>query len=221
MLVICGTTLIIWPVTTEWREVPGLWTIPHTTPGRTIIGGASNAGGLFLAWVLRIVGDRRAAGRAGLDPRRIPVWEPYVRGERTPFHDSTRRAVVHDLDLTHGPAALLQAAYESSGFVLRHHLELAGTTPRRLVVSGGGSRVPQWVSALVDATGLPADVVAVPEGAALGAAWLARMAAGLESSWEDASRWAATSHRVEPDPDWSGPMTQRYARFRELVDERP
>jgi xylulokinase len=218
VLVILGTTLITWAAIPEWREVPGLWTVPHTAPGLSLIGGPSNAGGLFLNWVLGLVGPDAAAGGApepaGLDPARVPVWEPYVRGERTPLHDPDRRAVLADLDLTHGPAQVRRAAYEASGFVVRHHLDLAGADATRIVATGGGVRVDAWVQALADATGLPVDVVAVPEGGALGAAYLARVTAGLETSAADAGRWARTARRVEPDPDWAEPTAARYQRFR-------
>ncbi|HEY5697908.1 MAG TPA: FGGY-family carbohydrate kinase [Acidimicrobiales bacterium] len=213
VLVICGTTLITWAVTDEWVEVPGLWTIPHSSPGRTLIGGPSNAGGLFLNWATHLLAR-------GDDPRpdRIPVWSPYVRGERTPLHDPDRRSGLDGLDLTQGPAALRRAAFEAAGFVVRHHLDLAGVPVRRLVLTGGGVRVSEWVQALADCTGLPADVVSVPEGGALGSAFFARLAAGLETDATAARRWAHVDHRVEPDPAWVEPCARRYARFRELAD---
>ena len=86
VLVLLGTTLITWAVITEWREVPRLWTIPHTTPERMFVGGPSNAGGLFLNWATSLLGRPTGA----LDPSRIPVWSPYVRGERVPIHDANR-----------------------------------------------------------------------------------------------------------------------------------
>ena len=52
---------------------------------------------------------------------------------------------------------------------------------------------------LADCTGLPVDVAANPEGAALGAAFMARCVAGLEKSTRDAARWAVTARTVEPD----------------------
>ena len=214
VLVILGTTLIVWAATTEWRDVPGLWTIPHTSPGLTFIGGASNAGGLFLNWALALAGR----GRGAVDPKRVPVWLPYPRGERTPYHDPHRRALLHALDLTHDAAAVRRAAYEASGFAARHHLDLAATSPRRIVATGGGVRVAEWVQALADCTGLPVDVVAVPEGGALGAAFIARVTAGLESSMTDGARWARTSHRVEPDPAWVRAVEERYAQYRALAD---
>jgi xylulokinase len=213
VLVICGTTLITWAVIDNYREVPNLWTIPWHLPGRFGMGGPSNAGGLFLNWAKALI----APPTSTVDPGRVPVWSPYPRGERTPLHDSTRRATVNGLDLTMGPAAVRRAAYEAAGFVVRHHLDLAEASPQRIVATGGGVRDDEWIQALADCTGVPVDCVAVPEGGALGMAWVARMAAGHETSIGDAARWARTDRRVEPDPAWAGPTADRYSRFRELA----
>jgi xylulokinase len=216
VLVLCGTTLIVWVTIPEARRVSGLWTIPTMT-GKTQIGGASNAGGLFLGWVDRVLGP---GDPAAVDPRRVPVWSPYLRGERTPFHDPDRRGMLDGLDLTHDAATLRRAAYEASGFVVRQLIELSGVTASRIVAAGGGTRVEPWLQAIADATGRPVEVSGVAEGAALGAAFLSRMAVGRESSITDAARWAATGRVVHPDPAWTGPMEQRYGRFLELA-QRP
>jgi xylulokinase len=86
----------------------------------------------------------------------------------------------------------------------------------RIVASGGGTRVGPWMQAIADATGRPVEVSAVAEGAALGAAFLGRMAAGLETSITDAGRWARTERVVEPDPAWASAVEDRYRRFLEL-----
>ena len=213
VVVLCGTTLIVWVTIPEYREVPGLWTLPHMTAGRFQIGGPSNAGGLFLGWVNSLVADDNST----VDPGRVPVWSPYVRGERAPYHDPDRRAVLDGLDLTHGGAAVRRAGYEASGFVVRQLIELSGAPAARIVATGGGTRVQPWMQAIADATGLPVEVSAVPEGAALGAAFIARLAAGLETSLADAARWAATERVVEPDPGWTDAIRDRYARFLELA----
>jgi xylulokinase len=69
------------------------------------------------------------------------------------------------------------------------------------------------MAAMADTTGLPVDTVAVPDGAALGAAYLARMAAGLESSLDGSMRWARTGSRIEPDPAWQEAADRRFQRF--------
>jgi xylulokinase len=57
-------------------------------------------------------------------------------------------------------------------------------------------------------------VAAVPEGAALGAAFIARCVAGEEAAMTDAARWARTAHVVDPDPAWAPWAEERYERFR-------
>jgi len=210
--VLCGTTLIVWVTVNEFREVPGLWTLPHTAAGKLQIGGPSNAGGLFLGWVDRLVGHG-----VETDPARVPVWSPYLRGERVPLHDPDRRAVLDGLNLTHDGASVRRAAYEASGFVVRQIIEMSGARATRVVATGGGTRVEPWMQAMADATGLPVSVSGVAEGAALGAAFIARMAAGLETEVGDAARWASVDRIVEPDPAWTAAVEDRYARFLELA----
>jgi xylulokinase len=61
------------------------------------------------------------------------------------------------------------------------------------------------------------EVSSVAEGAALGAAFLGRMAVGLESSMTDAARWASTERVVDPDPAWASATQDRFGRFLELA----
>jgi len=211
VLVILGTTLIVWAVTASEDPVPRHYVIPHTTPGKMLVGGPSNAGGLFLNWVTSLL----AEGEPPTDPGRVPVWAPYPRGERVPLNDPERRAVLAQLDLTHTPGAVRRAAFEASGFVARRMLEATKVDARRIIATGGGTRVDEWVQALADATGVPVDCVAVPEGGALGSAWLARIAAGFEepTAMAEGRRWARTGRRVDPDPRWAPAVAARYEEF--------
>src|SRR5262249_50923975 len=144
VLVILGTTLIVWAVVPGEATVPGYMAIPHTTQGRYLVGGPSNAGGLFCNWASALLaGD----GGAPAEPHRVPVWAPYPRGERSPLYDHTRRGVLTDLDLTHDAAAVRRAAFEASGFVARRAIDAAithaGLDARRIVATGGGTRVDE------------------------------------------------------------------------------
>ena len=217
VLVHCGTTLIPWVYTAEAADAPGLWSMPTMNPGTWSTGGPSNAGGLFLGWVSQLLGKVTPGQR--VDPDNVPIFVPYLRGERVPHHDPARRASLHGLNLTHGPAAVQRAAYEAAGFVVRHILDLAAAPARRIVATGGGTRVDGWMQAMADCTGLPVHVAAVAEGAALGAAWLARMSVGLEESLDGVAAWASTGRIVEPDRAWVDETAGRYERFRALVDQ--
>ncbi len=221
VLAIFGATLVLWVVTEEWIEIPGLTTFPSTESGQVMVGGASNAGALFADWVRSVVrapsrtGDDRGGEPEG-DPGSVPIWLPYLRGERTPFHDPSLRASLHGLDIAQGPGSLLRAAHEASGFVIRRIVERSGCTARRIVAAGGGSRSDAWMQAVADAAGLPVDAVAVSEGAALGAAYVARMVAGLETSLERAAGWARTGRHFDPEPRWAEAAGRRFNRFEEL-----
>ena len=164
-----------------------MYTTATMTPGVWSMGGPSNAGGLFLGWVATLVGrvrpDERVASR-----RRAGVVALHPGRARRRSTIPTGGPSLHGLGLTHGPAAVQRAAWEASGFVVRHLIDLAGVPVHRIVATGGGTRVPGWMQAMADCTGLPVHVAAVPEGAALGAAWLARMAAGMESGFDGAVR---------------------------------
>lgn len=218
VLVICGATLVVWAVIDDWIEVPGLWTVPHFAPGKVLVGGPSNAGALFVDWARSVLGRPPRPGRAQkkapvIDPYRVPVWLPYIRGERAPYHDTSLRSGLHDLDITHGTDSIERAAYESSGFVVRNMLRRAGIEAKRIVASGGGTKVAAWMQAMADASGLPVDTVGVHEGAALGAAFMARMAAGLDTDINNAGLWATTGARFEPDSAWRAAADERFARF--------
>ncbi|MDE0652688.1 MAG: FGGY-family carbohydrate kinase [bacterium] len=224
VIVTLGSTLLCWIVTDAWLEIDGLWTIPHTTADRFCVGGPSNAGGLFWDRVRAMLGDlpseeEFASLLGGVDPGDLPVWIPSVHPERTPTAGRARSASLRGLEATHRREHLLRAALEATGFVVRRHIEVSGIAPRRVVTTGGGSVVGPWMQALADCCDLPVHVGAIPESAALGTAFAARLVAGLETDLADGARWAATARTVEPDPHWAAPAAQRYERFVSLLAE--
>lgn len=222
VIVTLGSTLLCWIVLDGWQEVEGLWTIPHVVPDRCLVGGPSNAGGLFWDRVRAMLGEPPAgedfaASGAGLDPGDLPLWLPSIHPERTPVAGGAPTASLLGLEATHRRAHLYRAALETAGFVVRRHLDVAGVAPKRIVATGGGTRVGPWMQCLADCTGLAVHVGAVPESAALGAAFAARLVAGLEADLAGGARWAATARIVEPDSRWVGPAEDRYRRFESLM----
>jgi xylulokinase len=204
--VIFGATLIVWVVADEWLQVPGLISYPHTTPDRFVIGGPSNAGALFVDWARtccagppsrarpREAGPRLGVARSGAGL--VALRARRAHAVRRPH------AALEPLRARHRLGRRGARAGRLRGQRVRHppHHRPAGVTPRRIVASGGGSRVTAWMAAVADATDLPVDALTVPDGAARGGAFFARMAAGLETSLNDSSRWASVGRRIEPDP---------------------
>ncbi len=223
VLVALGSTLVVWLTVPGWPdEVPGLWRAPHVAPGMAMLGGASNAGGMWADWVDRVVRPDRPGAAAR--PADIPIWWPWAKGERVPWHDRALRVGLGGADISLGPEALRRAAYEATGFVVRHIVEraaTAGTKPARFVASGGGTVNRDWLQAVAEVLGQAVLPLAVPETAALGAAWLARMAAGLETSISDGKRWARRSEPVEPRPAWADATAERYQRWQEGLPAAP
>jgi xylulokinase len=215
VLVILGTTLITWAVTGEWREVRGLWTVPHTAPGKILIGGPSNAGGLFVNWATSIAGRVGTRGTE-LDPVRIPVWTPYVRGERTPLHDPSRRAGLPHAHRGGG------AAGGPRGVGVRG---AAPPRPRRRRAPAdrgdgwrsAGHRLGAGAGGLHRAAGRrrrrprgrrARRGVAGPGDRGAGGAGRRRRSLGAGGP---------PGRRVEPDSRWAVAAAERYQRFRELT----
>jgi xylulokinase len=216
-----GGTLVVWLSVPGWPdEVPGLWRVPHFVAGKAMLGGASTAGGMWVDWADRVL--RPDDGGATFGPRDVPLWWSWAKGERVPLHDRSLRIGLAGADVSQGPGALRRAVFEATGFVVRHIVELAaasGTSPQRFVLSGGGVRNQAWLQAIADVLGAPVLPMAFPEGAALGSAFLARMALGAESSLDDAARWARLSAPVEPRPAWAEAAGERYERWKAGLPE--
>jgi glycerol kinase len=119
-----------------------------------------------------------------------PVWDHGARGTLIGITRGTGRAEVARAVLegvANRGADLVEAA-ETDG----------GTEIPTLRIDGGMSANPTFVQALADATQRPVEVSPVVEATTLGAAFLAGMAVGTWSGWDDiAATWSPRS-AVEP-----------------------
>ncbi len=107
VLVLLGTTLIVWVVAHEGAEVPGYVTIPHTASGNYLVGGPSNAGGLFRDWATRFLARRRRTARSTRARCRCGRRTRAASACRSTTTPGVRRC--NDLDLTHDAAAIVRA----------------------------------------------------------------------------------------------------------------
>ena len=110
-----GTTLIVWVVAAGTGDVPGWVVLPQPSGRSDARRWPEQRGWPLCDWVGRMVGPRPDR-RPRRPPGRVPVWAPYLRGERSPINNPDLRAVLDGLDLTHDAAAVRHAAFEASGF---------------------------------------------------------------------------------------------------------
>jgi len=108
---------------------------------------------------------------------------PYLTGERTPHPDPFARAAFVGLTIRHSRQHMTRAVLEGVAYGLRDSMELikqAGLGQIQQVrISGGGARSPFWRQILSDVMDSELVTVNSAEGAALGAALLAGVGAGV------------------------------------------
>jgi len=181
-----------------------------------VTGGAISNGGSVVRWASGVFGDASAeasdgdrdaallrlaasvpAGSDGL------VMLPYLLPERAPLWDPTLPGAFLGLRHSHTRGHFVRAAVE--GVALQLALitrSLAAVQPIEVVrATGGVFRAPLWRQVVADALALPVEVGEDAAGTALGAAALALVGLGLESSpVAAADRLASAVHVDLVDP---------------------
>jgi xylulokinase len=108
---------------------------------------------------------------------------PYLTGERTPHADPLARGGFIGLTIRHGKAHMTRAVLEGVAFGLKDSFTLiqnAGLgSIKQVRVSGGGTKSGLWLQIIADVLGVELVIVNTTEGAALGAALLAGVGAGM------------------------------------------
>jgi xylulokinase len=203
-------------------EIPGTYRAVAAIPGLWLYGGAMNATGASVDWMVRLLGadpsrpdallaeaEASPPGADGL------VFLPYLAGERSPIWDDRARGLFVGLTLAHGRGHLLRAILEGGAFALRHVAEpllAAGVGVTHLAVSGGTVATRAWSQVKADVTGFPVLVPEVAETAALGAAILAAIGIG---AWPDARAAMRAMVRIA---DRLEPRSELRARYDALFD---
>jgi glycerol kinase len=130
------------------------------------------------------------------------VYVPALLGLGTPQWDYGARGTL--LGLTRGAGrpqivrAVLEGVAHRGADLVEATERDAGTTIPTVRIDGGMSRNPTFVQALADAAQRPVEVSPVVEATTLGAAFLAGLAIGTWSGWDDiAATWAPTT-AVDP-----------------------
>jgi xylulokinase len=224
--VVLGTSGVVFAALDAYRHDPEarVHAFCHAVPGAWHVMGVMLSAAGSLRWLRDVAGGsydelvgeaaRWAPGAEGL------LFAPYLTGERTPHADPQARAAFAGREVRHDRGALARAVLEGVAFGLRDALDLVaglGERPAAGRVSGGGARGELWLQIVASVLDLPLELCVADEGAALGAALLAGLAAG---TWADAREAVAACVRVtrvvEPRPEWIAPYAEILPRFRAL-----
>ena len=155
------------------------------------------------------------------DPNQEVILVPAFTGLGAPYWEPDCRGAVFGLTRNSGPAEFARAALESVGFQTRDLMEAmradwpdeSGGTLR---VDGGMSASDWAMQFLADITGAPVDRPKVLETTALGAAWLAGMAAGVYPDRAGFAETWALDRQFTPTMDVET-RTARYAAWKRAV----
>ena len=201
--------------------------LAHMDPARWILWLEIPTAGAALAWFLRILGSaapdhatvERLVGESTDD---VPLFAPWLSGERAPVFDDEIRAAFVGLDLHHGLGHILRAVMEGVAFQVRSALEYAlshGSPVRDIRSVGGGTMSGAWLQIISDVLGRPLMAMRDPQDAgARGAAACVLVGLGHQRDFAFVQRDAAVETVYEPSAVTRDAYERRYARFRQLYE---
>jgi gluconokinase len=199
-------------------------------PGRYVVGGALNNGGVVLDWLghalapelgedsegaMAELAAKAPAGSDGL------LMLPYLLGERAPRWSSLPRGAYVGLTRAHRREHLTRAALEGVCLQLSlvmASMDAAGIEVRQLRATGGFARSSFWRQLLADVLGIPVNFPTSHEGSAFGAALLGMQALDLVPSIDVAADFVTIDSTLEPDPRTAELYRQLRPVFGNLFD---
>ncbi len=183
------------------------------------------SGGSAFGWVTKATGSDDEAAlmteieAAGDDAPGVPLFLPYLTGERTPLNDPHATGVFFGMTKQTDRAALGRAVLEGVAFNCAEcgdALAEAGANVDMVSVISGGARSRLWGRILAAALDRPMTYHTGGDvGAAFGAARLGRLAVTGESAAEICTL-PPIDTEVAPEPALQEQVLERMARWRRL-----
>ncbi|MEM7523520.1 MAG: glycerol kinase GlpK [Pseudomonadota bacterium] len=170
--------------------------------------------------LIRDAGETQALAESA-DPAQQIYMVPAFTGLGAPYWNPDVRGAIFGVTRNTGPAEFARAALESVAFQTKDLLEAmrgdwAGAADTVLRVDGGMTASEWTMQALADQLGAPVDRPVVTETTALGAAYLAGLAAGICPPPEEFAKTWALETRFEPRMD-EATRAARYQGWRDAV----
>lgn len=220
-----GTSGVVWATTDKFRPWPegAVHAFCHALPNTWHQMGVMLSAAGALEWWSRVTGQSAEALVAEVESAAgvgegVPLFLPYLSGERTPHNDANARGAFAGLSHAAERPDMTRAVLEGVAFGFKDCLEAlrqSGTAVDKALVTGGGARSRSFVGLIASVLGIPLMLPKRGEyGAALGAARLGRLAATGETASSVSKPPVAET--VEPDLRLAPRIAERYARYRAL-----
>lgn len=198
-------------------DPPGTWC--YLSPENTYISGAATAGACnCLDWALERFfpgGTTHVqAQEAPLPQEELPVFLPFLFGERCPGWRDDRPAALPDLRGAHSASHLYYGVMQGILFNLYQCYQLLcglSGVPEVIKLSGGILRAPVWVQMCCDVFGHDMECPDLEQASMLGAAALALEAGGALASSRDFPQPPQTT--VHYNPEAHRRYEQAYQRY--------
>lgn len=229
-VVTIGTSAVACLVDSRFRPGPdsAILTSAHASPGAFLSMGVVMSATGALDWVAGITGRTAAELATAADDvlaeGRVPdapLFLPALNGIRTPLGRPDMTGRLHGLRPGTDVAQLGWATLEGVALQIADCVDAQialGTPLDRLAVVGGGARSALWVRMVATLLDRPAGLSdRAPVAACLGAARLARVAAGLDTSESLSAPMGQFEMTVDPQPELAALLSDRRARFAELM----
>ncbi|WP_215396343.1 xylulokinase [Rheinheimera oceanensis] len=154
------------------------------------------------------------------DIAELPLFLPYLSGERTPHNNPNAKGVWFGLSHSTDRKALTYSVLEGVSFALAQGADAvhaSGLLPTEINLIGGGARSAYWRQLLADILDLPLSFRQSGEvGPALGAARLAQLAMEPHTLMADICPQPELVSRHLPDSQRHAALLPRYSKFKAL-----
>lgn len=182
-----GTSAQLFVATSRYDAAPGkgLHSYAHCLPGLWFQMAAMLNGARPMSWFSEVTGTPlpdllEEAASARID--RLPLFLPYLTGERTPHGDTQIRGAFYGLQNDTGRAEMMRAVIDAIAYSLADACDAVAAVaevPAPLLAIGGGARSDLLLQTIADVSGITLHRgEGADQGPALGAARLAAVAAG-------------------------------------------
>lgn len=198
--------------------VPGLMTIPRQCAPLSATYGPTQSSGSSVEWLARVLA-KSVAELMELEPvlpGNVPIFVPYIRGERAPLWSDRVRAGFSGICAEHGAGDLVDGVLQGISLGARHILEAMGPDADDDVhIAGVSATIDRWTRARLQTLGRPLVLHPEQNTSAIGAAILAASSAGNDLD-DEVERVVRSAHRKVPGDDVVARSARLYASFLRL-----